>query len=61
MVDSGVWEGVQEREGVGDSGVVGELEMKGRSGSLSRPMKRFGNKARTKMAMKRRVEVAEDG
>lgn len=61
MVDSDVWEGVQEREGIEDGGVVGELEMKGRPGSLSRPMKRFGNKERTKMAIKRRVEVAEDG
>lgn len=52
---------MQEYEGVIDGGVVGELEMKGRRGSFSRPMKRFGKKARTKMAMKRRLEVVEDG
>lgn len=47
--------------GVADSGVLGELEMNGRRGSFNRPIKRFGKKARTKMAKKRRVEVAPDG
>lgn len=62
MLGSGVWEGAQEHgdEAV-DCGVVGAVEVKGRSGNLSRPTKRFGKKARTKMAMKRRDEVVEDG
>lgn len=41
--------------------MVGEVEVKGRRGSFSRPMKRFGKKARTKMAMKMRVEDIPDG
>jgi hypothetical protein len=54
--------GGQEHEKVGEGGmVVGELVVKGRRGNLRRPMKRFGKKARTKMAMKKRVEFMEDG
>ena len=62
IVASGVGEGAQEHEGVGEGGVVvGEVVVNGRRGNLRRPMKRFGKKARTRIAMKRRVELIEDG
>jgi hypothetical protein len=62
IVVCGVWKGAQEHEGVGAGGVMGgAVVVNGRSGSLRRPMKRFGKKARTKTAMKRRVEFMEDG
>lgn len=41
--------------------MVGEVVVKGRRGSLRSPMKRFGKKARTRIARKRRVEFIEDG